>query len=156
MYNEDNEKEDPLKMEVNDMEERRKELQKMTVLGGLSDLARQYNLDIDHMKKSEIIEAILQHEQPQAAPEPKKTRGPRHKARTKLKALRVASGLTQLEVATRAGLNLRTYQYYEQGNKPIEGAKLEVLLKICLALNCKLDEIIDDPELVEVIEEYQK
>lgn len=138
------------------MEERRKELQKMTVLGGLSDLARQYGLDIDHMRKSEIIEAILNHEQPQDQPEPKKTRGPRHKARTKLKALRVNSGLTQLEVATRAGLNLRTYQYYEQGNKPIEGAKLEVLLKICLALNCKLDEIIDDPELVEVIEEYQK
>ena len=145
-----------LKMEVNNMEARRKELQKMTVLGGLNDLARQYNLDIDHMRKSEIIEAILQHEQPQAAPELKKTRGPRDTAKTKLKALRVNSGHTQLEVATKAGLNLRTYQYYEQGNKPIEGAKLEVLLKICLALNCKLDEIIDDPELVEVIEEYQK
>ena len=145
-----------LKMEVNDMEERRKVLQKMTVLGGLSDLARQYGLDIDHMRKSEIIEAILKHEQPQAAPEPKKTRGPRHKARTKLKALRVASGLTQLEVAEKAGINHRVYQFYEQGNKPIEGAKLETLLKICLALKCKLEEIIDDPELVEVIEEYQK
>lgn len=138
------------------MEARRKELQKMTVLGGLNDLARQYNLDIDHMRKSEIIEAILQHEQPQAAPELKKTRGPRDTAKTKLKALRVNSGHTQLEVATKAGLNLRTYQYYEQGNKPIESAKLEVLLKICLSLNCKLDEIIDDPELVEVIKEYQK
>ena len=138
------------------MEARRKELQKMTVLGGLSDLARQYNLDIDHMRKSEIIEAILKHEQPQAAPELKKTRGPRDTAKTKLKALRVSSGHTQLEVATKAGLNLRTYQYYEQGNKPIESAKLEVLLKICLSLNCKLDEIIDDPELVEVIKEYQK
>lgn len=138
------------------MEDRRKELQKMKVIGGLDNIARQYGLDIDHMKKSEIIEAILKHEQPQAAPESKKTRGPRHKARTKLKALRVNSGLTQLEVATRAGLNPRTYQYYEQGNKPIEGAKLEVLLKICLTLNCKLDEIIDDPEVVEVITEYQK
>lgn len=135
---------------------RKTELQKMTVLGGLSDLARQYGLDIDHMRKSEIIEAILQHEQPQAAPEPKKTRGPRNQAKTKLKALRVASGLAQLDVAVRAGLNLRTYQYYEQGNKPIEGAKLETLLKICLALNCKLDEIIEDQNLVEVIKEYQK
>lgn len=136
------------------MEERRKELQKMTVLGGLSDLARQYGLDIDHMKKSEIIEAILKHEQPQEAP--KKTRGPRDKAKTKLKALRVASGLGQLDVAVRAGLNLRTYQYYEQGNKPIEGAKLETLLKICLVLNCKLDEIIEDQNLVELLKEYQK
>ena len=136
--------------------DRRAELQKMTVLGGLSDLARQYGLDIDHMRKSEIIEAILKHEQPQAATPEKKTRGPRDKASTKLKALRVASGHTQLEVAERAGLNLRTYQYYEQGNKPIEGAKLETLLKICLSLNCKLDEIIEDQNLVEVIEEYQK
>lgn len=138
------------------MEERRKELQKMTVLGGLSDLARQYGLDIDHMKKSEIIEAILKHEQPQDQPEPKKTRGPRDKASTKLKALRVASGLTQLEVATRSGLNLRTYQYYEQGSKPIEGAKLETLIKICLVLNCRLDQIIEAPELVDLITEYQK
>lgn len=86
----------------------------------------------------------------------KKTRGPRNQAKTKLKALRVASGLAQLDVAVRAGLNLRTYQYYEQGSKPIEGAKLETLLKICLALNCKLDEIIEDQNLVEVIKEYQK
>lgn len=135
--------------------DRKAELEKMTVLGGLTDLARKYNLDIDHLRKSEIIEAILKHEGSATTPE-KKTRGPRDKASTKLKALRVASGLTQLEVATRSGLNFRTYQYYEQGNKPIEGAKLETLLKICLALNCKLEEIIDDPELVEVIEEYQK
>lgn len=85
-----------------------------------------------------------------------KKRGPRNQAKTKLKALRVASGLAQLDVAVRAGLNLRTYQYYEQGNKPIEGAKLETLLKICLTLNCKLDEIIEDQNLVEVIKEYQK
>lgn len=134
--------------------DRKTELQKMTVLGGLSDLARQYGLDIDHMKKSEIIEAILKHEQPQDQPELKKTRGPRNQAKTKLKALRVASGLAQLDVAVRAGLNLRTYQYYEQGNKPIEGAKLETLLKICLTLNCKLDEIIEDQELVELIKRY--
>lgn len=135
--------------------DRKAELQTMTVLGGLSDLARQYGLDIDHMKKSEIIEAILKHEGAVTTPE-KKTRGPRHKAKTKLKALRVASGRTQLEVAEKAGLNFRTYQYYEQGNKPIEGAKIEVLIKICLTLNCKLDEIIDDPEVVELITEYQK
>ena len=126
----------------------------MTVLGGLSDLARQYNLDIDHMRKSEIIEAILKHEHPQEAP--KKTRGPRDKANTKLKALRVASGLTQLTVAVRAGINPRVYQFYEQGAKPIEGAKLETLLKICLALNCKLDQIIEDQNLVEIIKEYEK
>lgn len=138
------------------MEERRKVLQKMTVLGGLSDLARQYGLDIDHMKESEIIEAILQHEQPQAAPELKKTRGPRDKAKTKLKALRVASGHTQLEVATKAGINVRVYQFYEQGNKPIEGAKMETLVKICLVLNCKLDEIIEDQNLVELLKEYEK
>lgn len=134
--------------------DRKAELQKMTVLGGLTDLARKYNIDIDHLRKSEIIEAILKAEQPQAAPE-KKTRGPRDKAKTKLKALRVASGLGQLDVAVRAGLNLRTYQYYEQGNKPIEGAKLETLIKICLVLNCKLDQIIEDQNLVELIKEYE-
>jgi DNA-binding XRE family transcriptional regulator len=134
---------------------RKAELEKMTVLGGLSDLARQYNLDIDHLRKSEIIEAILKAEGSATTPE-KKTRGPRDKASTKLKALRVSSGLTQLEVATRSGLNFRTYQYYEQGSKPIEGAKLETLIKICLVLNCKLDQIIEDTELVNLITEYEK
>lgn len=135
--------------------DRKAELEKMTVLGGLSDLARQYNLDIDHMRKSEIIEAILKAEGSATTP-PTKKRGPRDKASTKLKALRVASGLGQLDVAVRAGLNLRTYQYYEQGAKPIEGAKLETLIKICLVLNCKLDQIIEAPELVDLITEYQK
>lgn len=135
--------------------DRKKELEKMTVLGGLSDLARKYNLDIDHLRKSEIIEAILKAEGSATTPE-KKTRGPRDKAKTKLKALRVASGLTQLEVAVRAGINIRVYQFYEQGSKPIEGAKLETLIKICLVLNCKLDEIIEDQNLVGLIKEYQK
>lgn len=127
------------------------ELQKMKVTE-LVIVANKFHLSTD-CTKSQIIEAILKAQQPEPV---KKTRGPRHKANTKLKALRVGSALTQLEVATRAGLNLRTYQYYEQGNKPIEGAKLETLLKICLALNCKLDEIIEDENLVEIITEYQK
>ena len=131
---------------------RKEELQKMTVLGELSELARKYNLDIDHMRKSEIIEAILKHEEDD--PKPKVKRGPREQANTKLKALRVSSGLTQLEVATRANLNPRTYQFYEQGYKPIEGAKLETLIQICLALNCKLEDIVEDESLLNLLKQY--
>ena len=45
-------------------------------------------------------------------------------------------------------------QYYEQGIKEISGAKLATLLKICLALNCKLENILPDGETAELLRLY--
>lgn len=132
--------------------DRRKQLEKMTVLGELSVLARKYNLDIDHLRKGEIIDAILAHEN--AKPEPKevKRRPPRNAAQTKLKALRVSSGLKQKDVAEKAGVKLPVYSQYEQGIRNIDGCKLITLLKICMVLHCNLSDIIESPEIVELYE----
>lgn len=131
--------------------DRRKQLEKMTVLGELSVLARNYNLDIDHLRKGEIIDAILAHEN--ATPEPKevKRRPPRNAAQTKLKALRVKSGLKQKDVALEAGLKLPVYSQYEQGIRNIDGCKLITLLKICEVLECNLVDIVESPELIELL-----
>lgn len=136
--------------------DRRKQLGQMTVLGGLEPLARQYGLDIAHMKKSEIVDAILAHEN--ATPEPKeiKRRPPRNAAQTKLKALRVSSGLKQKDVAEKAGVKLPVYSQYEQGIRPIDGIKIVSLIKICNALNCSLEDILEDQETLAALKEYNK
>lgn len=136
--------------------DRRKQLEQMTVLGGLEPLARQYNLDIAHMKKSEIVNAILAYENPKPEPETKeiKRRPPRNAAQTKLKALRVSSGLKQKDVAEKAGVKLPVYSQYEQGIRSIDGIKIVSLLKICNALNCSLEDILEDQETLAALKEY--
>ena len=124
--------------------DRRKQLEQMTVLGGLEPLARQYGLDISHMKKSEIVKAILAYENPEPKTKEVKRRPPRNAASTKLKAVRIRSGLSQREVAQAAGINPQTYSQYEQGVKSIDGAKLITILSVCTVLECKLEDIIED------------
>lgn len=133
------------------MNERKKELEKMTVLGGLNDLARKYDIDINHMRKGEIIEAILQHENP-----PKKKRPPRNQAKTKLKAVRVASGMPQTQLAELADINPRTLQFYEQGSKSFDSARLETIVKVAIVLKCKIDDILESEELIALINEYRQ
>ena len=128
--------------------DRRKQLEKMTVLGELSVLARKYNLDIDHLRKSEIIDAILAHENKEPEAKEVKRRPPRNAAQTKLKALRVKSGLKQKDVALEAGLKLPVYSQYEQGIRNIDGCKLVTLLNICAALRCELEDILEDKETI--------
>lgn len=133
---------------------RRKELEKMKVLGELDALARGYGLDIDHMRKSEIIEAILEHESAQPEERVVKRRPPRKAANTKLKAMRVKAGLTQREVVEQTGINAQTYAQYEQGVKSFDSARLGVILNVCIVLSCKLEDVIEDKELLKSISQY--
>ena len=80
-----------------------------------------------------------------------KRRPPRDAAQTKLKAIRIKSGFTQREVAEESGVDIRIYQGYEQGLRSIDGAKLVTLLKICSALNCPLEDILEDEETLEAL-----
>jgi DNA-binding Xre family transcriptional regulator len=130
----------------------RKELEKMKIIGGLDVIANSYGIDINDLKKSEIIDAILEHDSIPGTKEVKR-RPPRNAAQTKLKALRVSSGLKQKDVAEKAGLKLPVYSQYEQGIRNIDGCKLITLLKICMVLHCNLADIIESPEIVEL---YQK
>lgn len=63
-------------------------------------------------------------------------------------------GITQAELAEMTGLNVRTLQCYEQGTKDINNAKLSTLLKICLALNCDLMDILTDKETRSLMNHY--
>ena len=131
--------------------DRRKQLEKMNVLKELAPLAASYSLDVDHLKKSEIIDVILAHESKEPKTKEVKRRPPRNSAQTKLKALRVKSGLKQKDVALEAGLKLPVYSQYEQGIRNIDGCKLITLLKICKVLECNLVDIVESPELIELL-----
>lgn len=126
---------------------RKKELEQLSGIQ-IVDLMEKYNIPLD-CKRSEAIERILAHEKP-----PKKTRPPRNAAQTKLKAVRVASGVTQKQLADAAGINLRTLQHYEQGVKTFDNAHISVILKICNALNCTYGDIIENSDYILVFNEY--
>ena len=69
--------------------------------------------------------------------------------------MRQAADLSQSQLAEKAGINVRTLQHYEQGSKLFDHARIDTILKICLALNCKLDDIIENQEYIDLIKRYK-
>lgn len=74
----------------------------------------------------------------------------------KLQNRRKEAGLSQSQLAKAAGINFRVYQNYEQGVRDLNGAGLSTLLKICKALDCRLSDILTDPDTLELLKEYEK
>ena len=68
---------------------------------------------------------------------------------SKLKSLRVRKGYSQQGLADAAGVPKRAIQMYEQGERDIDHAALETLCDLCIALKCKLEDIIESEELAE-------
>lgn len=73
----------------------------------------------------------------------------------KLKEMRLAAGLSQSQLAEKAGTNIRVLQHYEQGSKNFDHARIDILLKYCIALNCKLSDLIETPEYLELLSQYE-
>ena len=69
----------------------------------------------------------------------------------KLKEMRQSKGLSQSQLAEKTGINVRTIQHYEQGSKNFDHARIDTILKTCIALNCKLEDIIENPEYIDLI-----
>lgn len=74
----------------------------------------------------------------------------------KLKTMREGRELSQQECADLSGVNIRIIRSYEQKTRDINGAKLSTLLRLCLALGCKLEDIIDDAETLELLRRYEE
>lgn len=68
----------------------------------------------------------------------------------KLKAWRQAKGLSQSQLAEKTGINLRTIQHYEQGSKNFDHARIDTIMRVCVALDCGLDDILENPEYIEL------
>lgn len=65
-----------------------------------------------------------------------------------LKNARIAAGISQSELAKQTGVNLRMLQYYEQGVKNIDGAKIETLAALSRVLGCGISDILENPDAV--------
>lgn len=74
----------------------------------------------------------------------------------KLKEMRQAKGFSQSQLAEKTGINVRTLQHYEQGSKIFDHARIDTLLKCCAALDCQLEDIIENPEYVDLIKKVIK
>lgn len=64
----------------------------------------------------------------------------------KLQAMRKAAGLSQSQLAEKAGVSVRLLQKYERGGRDLNGAKFTTILKLCNALKCSLGDILSDPD----------
>ncbi len=71
---------------------------------------------------------------------------------SKLQDARKAKGISQRGLAESTGISIRTVQHYEQGSNDINSAKLLTLLKICSALQCHLEDILDDTETLSLLQ----
>ena len=66
---------------------------------------------------------------------------------TNLQRVRIAVGLSQSQLATKAGLPLSTIQKYEIGDRNIDRASLSILCALAEALDVKISEILESEEL---------
>ena len=64
-----------------------------------------------------------------------------------LKKMREAAGLSQSKLAEKSGVKLRVIQGYEQGYRDIDGAGLEILVSLSLAIGCKVPDILENEQL---------
>lgn len=74
---------------------------------------------------------------------------------SKLKTKRMETGLSQSQLAERANMNVRTLQHYEQGSKIFDNARIDTILRVCLALNCKIEDVIDNENYIELLHKYE-
>lgn len=67
-----------------------------------------------------------------------------------LRTLRRRKGLLQKELADQSGVELRTIQSYEQGNRELDNSELENVLRLAIALDCAVSDLLSDEKLKEL------
>lgn len=74
---------------------------------------------------------------------------------SKLKTKRMETGMSQSQLAEKANLNVRTLQHYEQQTKIFDHARIDTILRVSLALNCKMEDIIENQDYIELLRKYE-
>ena len=62
---------------------------------------------------------------------------------TNLRKIRMARGLSQSELATRAQVDIRSIQMYEQRRNNINKAQAETLYRIAIVLGCNIEDLLE-------------
>lgn len=61
----------------------------------------------------------------------------------RLKDMREKAGMSQSQLASKADVNVRMIQHYEQGSKEINKAEVMTVYKLSKALGCKMEDIMN-------------
>lgn len=61
----------------------------------------------------------------------------------KLKQRRESLGLSQADLAALTGISVRVLQNYEQGTRPLNGARAITVYRISKALQCAVEDLLD-------------
>lgn len=67
----------------------------------------------------------------------------------KLKYIRNKKGMTRKELSEKSGINIRTIEGYEQGNRDIEMAYIDTLLSLSISLECKISDLLENKNIIE-------
>lgn len=65
-------------------------------------------------------------------------------SQTIIQKIRISKNLSQSQLASLSGVNLRTLQDFEQGRKPLKNAKGEMLYRLSFALDCSINDLLSD------------
>ena len=60
---------------------------------------------------------------------------------TRLKTIRLQSGLSQRELAERSGVSISVIRTYEQPGKDIGNARISTVYALAAALGCKIEDL---------------
>ena len=66
-----------------------------------------------------------------------------------LKELRIKAGVSRPKLAEMINTSVRTLEAYEQGLRNVDGMKIETLLTLSTALNCRISDIVENEQLKE-------
>lgn len=66
----------------------------------------------------------------------------------RLKEIRQKRGLSQQQLVDESGVNIRVIQCYEQGSRNINNGELRNLVRLAIALNCNISDLLTDVELI--------
>ena len=73
---------------------------------------------------------------------------------SKLQELRKSKGMSQNDLAIASGINKRLIQAYEQmKDRSLDGAGLDKLVPLALALGCKISDLLESNELIKQCQE---
>lgn len=67
-----------------------------------------------------------------------------------LKKIRQSKGLSQSQLVKLSGVNIRVIQCYEQGKRNINNGELRNLVRLAVALDCTVSDLLTETELIEL------
>ena len=65
-----------------------------------------------------------------------------------LRNIRQSKGWTQQELSNHSNVSINMIVKYENGQRDIDGAGLDILTKLAIALNVKIIDILEDEKLI--------